>query len=1013
MTGYLWTVSAGGTITTGSGTNAITVTWNTAGVQTVSVNYTNSNGCTASAATIQYVTVNPLPVPTITGASSVCAGTSSVTYITETGMTGYTWTVSAGGTITAGSGTNAITIIWNTPGAQTVSVNYTNSNECTASSPTNKNVTVNALPVPAITGADAVCEGATGVTYTTQTGMIAYVWNISSGGVITSGSGTNSIVVTWSTAGSQTLSVNYTNSNGCTANSPTVKNVTVNALPVPTITGSGSICVGAIGINYSTEKGMTGYTWTVSAGGTITSGNGTYLVTINWNTTGAQTVSVNYTNSSGCTAKSPTIKNVIVNPINIPTITGTNTLCISTQTYIYTTETGMNNYIWHVSSGGTITSGGTTTSHTATVRWNTTGSQWVSVDYSNSYGCSAATATVYPVIVNPVPVPTIIGSNKVCAGTTGVVYTTQLGMTNYSWTVSLGGTVTAGGTSTSNTVTVTWNIAGTQTVMVNYANSFGCMAASPTSYPVTVNALPQPTLTGPVSICAGTAGNVYTTQAGMNNYVWYVSPGGIITAGGTSTKNTVTVTWNTAGTQMVSVNYYNSNGCTAVVPVVLGVTVNALPVPAITGSNTLCSGVSGIYTTQSGNTNYTWTVSSGATIVAGGTTTSSFITVKWTATGSQWIRVNYTNSSGCRATTYTQFNITVNPLPVPSITGLKTLCQGSTGIVYTTQSGMTGYTWTISTGGTITAGAGTNSITVSWTGYGAQWVKVNYSNIYGCSAATPVQYNVTVNQAPVPFINGTFSVCINTTNTYYTEAGMTNYIWTVSSGGTIISGSGTRMINVLWNTAGTNTITVIYTPSSGCPVVTPTVKTVTVYALPIPTITGPTSPCVGAYEFYTTESGMTNYTWSLGGSGGIIYSGFYSHQIYVRWVTTGAKTVSVNYTAPGGCSASSPTVLNINVINCNDVMITGNDTILSTASFTVYPNPNNGRFTALIQCKCRDNCSLDVFNMIGVKVFELTNLNVESKIEIPIDLQNLPQGIYSVVFRNSNQWMIRKIVVNK
>jgi hypothetical protein len=94
-------------------------------------------------------------------------------------------------------------------------------------------------------------------------------------------------------------------------------------------------------------------------------------------------------------------------------------------------------------------------------------------------------------------------------------------------------------------------------------------------------------------------------------------------------------------------------------------------------------------------------------------------------------------------------------------------------------------------------------------------------------------------------------------------------------------------------------------------------------------------------------------------------------------------------------------------------MITGNDTILSTASFTVYPNPNNGRFTALIQCKCRDNCSLDVFNMIGVKVFELTNLNVESKIEIPIDLQNLPQGIYSVVFRNSNQWMIRKIVVNK
>ena len=30
-----------------------------------------------------------------------------------------------------------------------------------------------------------------------------------------------------------------------------------------------------------------------------------------------------------------------------------------------------------------------------------------------------------------------------------------------------------------------------------------------------------------------TAGNVYTTQAGMTNYIWSVSAGGTITAGGT------------------------------------------------------------------------------------------------------------------------------------------------------------------------------------------------------------------------------------------------------------------------------------------------------------------------------------------------------------------------------------------------------------------------------------------------------------------------------------------------
>jgi hypothetical protein len=1015
MTNYIWTISAGGVVTSGGSTssNSVSVLWISVGAKTISVNYTNANGCTASTATVYNVTVNPLPVPTITGAGSVCAGATGVTYTTETAMTGYTWSLSAGGTITSGTGTNTITVTWNTAGAQTVSVNYVNSNGCTASSATVKNVIVNALPVPTITGAAAVCAGTTGVNYTTQAGMTSYSWSISAGGVITSGAGSNSIMVTWTTTGSQIISVNYVNGNGCLALTPTVKNVTVNPMPVPTITGSVKLCAGTSGVNYSTETGMTGYIWSVSAGGTISAGAGTDQITVTWSIAGTQTVSVTYTNSNGCSASSPTIKNVTVNPVYIPTISGIATLCISTQTYVYTTETGMSNYIWGVSPGGTITSGGTTTSHTVTVRWISTGPQWVSVNYSNSYGCSTANAIIYPVIVNPVPVPAITGTNSVCAGTTGVVYTTQAGMTNYNWNVSLGGTITAGGTATSNTVTVTWNTPGTQTVTVNYANSFGCTAASPASFHVTVNALPQPTLAGPVSVCAGTSGNVYTTQSGMYNYTWYISPGGTLTAGGTSNKNTVTVTWNTAGSQHVSVDYNNANGCHAALPTTLNVTVNALPVPTISGPAVLCSGISGIFTTETGKSNYTWTVSTGGTIVTGGGTSSSSITVKWTASGSQWVRVNYTNSTGCRATTYTQFNITVNALPAPTISGSNTICQGSTGLVYTTQAGMSGYLWTISTGGTITAGTGTNAITVSWTGSGTQWVKVNYSNAAGCSAISPVQFNVTVNAAPVPSISGTFSLCAGTTVTYSTEASKTNYVWTVSSGGTILSGAGTRQVNVLWSSAGANTISVIYTTSSGCAVLNPTVKAVTVYAIPTPTITGPTSPCVGAYEYYATENGMTNYSWTLGGSGGIIYSGFNSHQIYVKWTLSGAKTVSVNYTAAGGCRAPSPTVLHVTAITCPNNPVSGIDTIQTAARFTVYPNPNNGKFTALIQCECQDNCSLDVFNMMGVKVFELTNLNMESKLEVPIDLQDSPDGIYIVIFRNSDQQIIRKIVINK
>ena len=63
----------------------------------------------------------------------------------------------------------------------------------------------------------------------------------------------------------------------------------------------------------------------------------------------------------------------------------------------------------------------------------------------------------------------------------------------------------------------------------------------------------------------------------MTNYVWTVV-GGTVTAGGTATDNTITITWTSTGPQTVSVNYTNATGCTAAAPKVLTVTVNAKPV---------------------------------------------------------------------------------------------------------------------------------------------------------------------------------------------------------------------------------------------------------------------------------------------------------------------------------------------------------------------------------------------------------------------------------------------------
>ena len=301
-------------------------------------------------------------------------------------------------------------------------------------------------------------------------------------------------------------------------------------------------------------------------------------------------------------------------------VTGPTPVCADTSRKVYSTQAGMLNYIWHVSPGGTIISGGTLLDHNITIHWNTPGVDTISVSYTYPGGCSAQPPFMIVVTVLPLPVPSLSGPVSVCIDTAGNIYTTDSGMTNYIWTVSAGGTITAGGTSSSNTVTVTWNTPGVQMVSVNYTYSNGCTAANPTTLVVMVERLPIPTITGPVSPCIFSAGNIYSTDPGMTSYVWNVSSGGVITSGlGT---NSITVTWNSAGLQHVIVNYTDQSGCRARVPALFNVTVRPLPGPAgnITGPSSLCAGAKGLVYSVLPVTDaiaYGWTLPPGFSIVSG------------------------------------------------------------------------------------------------------------------------------------------------------------------------------------------------------------------------------------------------------------------------------------------------------------------------------------------------------------------------------------------------------------
>jgi len=407
-TSYTWTLPAGAVITAGAGTNSITVTIGTA---SGNVSVFGTGPCGNGTPSTLALTVNPTPVPVITGPATVCQGSTGNIYVTQTGMTGYTWTVSSGGAITAGAGTATVTVKWNNSGAQNVSVTYTNANGCAAVAVVYP-VTVNTAPTPTISGLNALCVNSGYHTYTTESGFTNYTWNVSAGGSIVWGAGTSLVKISWNNAGAQNVTVNYTGANGCQAGTPTQLNVTVNPIPAAAgaITGLATVCAGALGVSYSTPAitNATSYVWTLPAGATIASGDGTNNITVDFAPDAVSgSISVIGNNLCGNGAPSAALA-VTVNPLPAVagTITGASSVCLGSTGNLFSVPviTNATGYTWTLPAGATITNGQNTNAITVSFGASAVSGD-ITVRGTNACGNGALSAPlavgVYPVPVKP------------------------------------------------------------------------------------------------------------------------------------------------------------------------------------------------------------------------------------------------------------------------------------------------------------------------------------------------------------------------------------------------------------------------------------------------------------------------------------------------------------------------------------------------------------------------------------------------------------------------------------
>lgn len=750
-------------------------------------------GCYSARASVT-VTVNqpPAAVGTVSGAAAPCPGSQTYTIGAVSGATSYTWSVSGGGNITTQSGTSA-TINWTTPGTYTVSVTATNSCGSTVGTLA---VNVQAGPpasVGAITGSTTPCPGNQTYSINPVANATSYTWSVSAGGTILGGQGTSSISVNWATTGGPyVVSVTVANACGSIGNSVNV-NVQPGAPVAPTaITGSTDVCIGNQGYSVAAVSGATGYTWSVSGGGSVTGGQSTTNATINWTTAGTYTVSVTATNPCGSsTATTLSVNVTAAQPTGLGTITGTSPICSGLQTYTVGAATGGTSYTWTVGAPGTIQTGQGTTS--ITVNWPATaGTYPVSVVANNVCGSSAsASFNVTVAGATPTAPAAITGNNAPCPGIQNYTIAAVSGATNYTWSVSGGGTIVSGQGTT--TIGIDWTTTGgPYTISVTADNACGSSAATTYTVNVSPGSAPVPgAIVGDTAPCPSAQAYSIPTVAGATGYVWTVTGTTISSGQGT---NSIGVNWATPGGPY-TVSVIVNGSCSNSVPVNL--TVNVQPgAPAapgvITGQTTgTCGNDTGTYSIAAvpNATSYTWTLSGGGAIVSGQGTTA--VDIFWGSTpGTYTLSVTATNA--CGTSTATSVTVTVTapaPIIATNITGEADVCPGTVTYSIANVPNATGYTWTVTAGGTIVSGQSTNSINVTWTIPGTQTVSVTASNSCGSSTAATLSVEVRPSPTQPTITTSDQTICegeqVTITASGSTGGNVSYGVWDAATGGNL------------------------------------------------------------------------------------------------------------------------------------------------------------------------------------------------------------------------------------
>lgn len=716
---------------------------------------------------------------------------------------------------------------------------------------------------------------------------------------------------------------------------------------VPTISTSGptSFCAG--GSVTLTSSFAPNYVWS----------NGATTQSIAVNSSGTYTVSVTI---SSCPTASATAS---VNAINVsaPSTTGA-AVCDQGSTILSANGSGTINWYLASSGGGSIASGPSYTTPTVTTSTTYYAESSVTTAGSNVYcppssnaigGGGAYTGNQY----------LTFDASSACTLASVKLYATSAG----SITIQLQNS--SGTTINSATVSVP---AGESRAILNF--------------PITAGSNYRLTRSGAFSL--------YRNNGGVS-YPYSVNNGLISITGSSGGSSFYYFFYDWQITTPAITCYSNRTPAT--------ITVNATPIVTANASPAvICPGASSTLTANGAST-YNWSPNTGLSGTSGSSVTATpATTTTYTVTGT---------SNGCTGSKDVTLEVSAGPAPAQpgAMSGTAAICPSINAVGYSVApvATATSYTWTVPNGATIASGAGTNAITVNFSGtFSGGYIYVRANNNCGNSPWRKKNIISTLPATPSAISGQVMGIC-NATVAYSIPlvTNATLYTWTPPIGANILSGQGTNGVTLSF-TSGFSQGSLCVTAGNSCG--TSVSRCVSLNAKPKKpaSITGPASVCAnqtGIQYSTTSVPGASSYVWTVP-AGASIASGGGTTSITVNF---GATAGNVSVKSKNSCGASNK--LNKAVtINCK--LPEGN-----TADFThlnVVPNPAKDLVELHFTSEAAGDGIIIVSDVMGREVMkEIITLNKGENTH-NLDLKNISKGVYVISLDNDNKRVSKKLIVN-